>query len=58
MVKFVSGARWGRSLASLLQLYNVLFVGLLRYSIAVLHGMTRSTLKQLKSVQAKDLRAC
>lgn len=58
MVKFVSGTRWGCSVASLLQLYNVLFVGLLRYSIPLLHGMSRSTLKELESIQAQALRVC
>lgn len=58
ILKFISGTRWGSSVPSLKRLYNALFVGLLRYSLPVLYNISRSSMKQLESVQAQALRAC
>lgn len=58
LLRFISGTTWGPSVASLIQLYNALFVGIMRYSLPVLHGMCRTNISALESMQAQALRAC
>lgn len=58
IIKMISGTRWGCSARALMTLYNALFVGLLRYSISVMHGISKSSMKDLESVQAQALKVC
>ncbi|XP_075740560.1 uncharacterized protein LOC142786797 [Rhipicephalus microplus] len=58
ILRHVAGARWGPSESSLLQLYDALFVGYIRYSMPVLSNMRPSCVKTLESVQAQCLRRC
>lgn len=54
--RYVGGIRWGTSVKTHHSLCGALFLGLLRYSIPVVHGMAQSTMKDLKSIQAQALR--
>lgn len=56
--RFISGTTWGTSVAGLLRLYNSLFVGVLRYSLPVMHGLSPTNMKKLESLQAQALRVC
>lgn len=58
VTKIISGTRWGCSVSDRLRLYNALFVGLLRYSLPALNGMSRTNVKDLESLHAQELRIC
>lgn len=56
--RFISGTTWGTSTSALLRLYSSLFVGVLRYSLPVMHGLSPTNMKALQSLQAQALRVC
>lgn len=56
VLKMFCDSRWGSTISSLLRLYNCLFIGLLRYSVLALNGMSHSNLKNLECVQAQASR--
>lgn len=58
VLKLIGGKTWGTPLKSMLQLYNVLFLGYLRYSAPVLSGACRTTTRALQGIQAQALRTC
>lgn len=58
VLRFLAGKSWGASVRAMLQLYNALFLGLLRYSLPVLSGTGKTNLRALQSVQAQALRIC
>ncbi|XP_042144673.1 uncharacterized protein LOC121834846, partial [Ixodes scapularis] len=58
MIRMISGTKWGCSVSALMALYNALFLGLMRYSLPVMHNVSRSVLKELERAQAQALRAC
>ncbi|XP_037505680.1 uncharacterized protein LOC119382009, partial [Rhipicephalus sanguineus] len=58
VIRHISGKSWGPSKSSLLQLYQALFVGYLRYSAPVLSRVCTSAVRTLESAQARALRIC
>lgn len=58
LVRFISGTRWGATVASLLRLHEALFVGLLGYIIHLLCVTRKTNVKTLQSIQGQALRAC
>lgn len=54
----ISGTRWGCSVSATMALYNSLFVGLLRYTLPVMNGASKTVIKDLESAQAQALRSC
>lgn len=58
ILQFIGGKTWGTPMKSMLQLYNALFLGSLRYSLPVLSGTCRTNVQALQSLQAQALRIC
>uniref|UniRef100_L7M0K7 Putative tick transposon n=1 Tax=Rhipicephalus pulchellus TaxID=72859 RepID=L7M0K7_RHIPC len=58
VIRHMSGKSWGPSKSSLLQLYQALFVGYLRYSASVLSRVCTSAVRTLEGAQARALRIC
>uniref|UniRef100_A0A6M2CZP6 ribonuclease H n=1 Tax=Rhipicephalus microplus TaxID=6941 RepID=A0A6M2CZP6_RHIMP len=58
IMKLMCGKAWGTSVASMLQLYRALFLGLLRYSLPVLTNTCKSNSHSLESLQGQALRIC
>ncbi|XP_042143363.1 uncharacterized protein LOC121833795, partial [Ixodes scapularis] len=54
----ISGTRWGCSVSATMTLYNSLLVGLLRYTLPVMNGASKTVMKDLESAQAQALRSC
>ena len=58
LFKFFAGKTWGMSPSAMLQLYRVLFLGFLRYSLPALTNANKTSRRMLQSVQAQTLRIC
>lgn len=58
ILKFFAGKTWGMSPSAMLQLYRVLFLGFLRYSLPALTNASKTSLRTLQSVQSQALRIC
>lgn len=58
ILRYVSSTRCSTSVKYLHHLYDALHLVLLRYSIPVLHEVSRSTVKDLESIQTQPLRVC
>uniref|UniRef100_L7LY72 ribonuclease H n=1 Tax=Rhipicephalus pulchellus TaxID=72859 RepID=L7LY72_RHIPC len=58
VLRFLAGKSWGASVRAMLQLYTVLFLGFMRYSLPVLGRTRRTNVRVLQSIQAQALRIC
>lgn len=58
VLRRVSGLSWGPSCDDLRRLHNSLVLGLLRYSLPVLHDLSRTGERELLNIQARSLRVC
>ncbi|XP_064479190.1 uncharacterized protein LOC135392405 [Ornithodoros turicata] len=58
VLRRISGSSWGPSYPDLRQVHISLVLGLLRYSLPVLHGLSSTTERELLNIQARSLRVC
>ncbi|XP_064470017.1 uncharacterized protein LOC135384760 [Ornithodoros turicata] len=58
VLRRVSGLSWGPSCGDLRQVHHSLVLGLLRYSLLVLQGLSRTGERELLNIQARSLRVC
>ncbi|XP_064486022.1 uncharacterized protein LOC135398559 [Ornithodoros turicata] len=58
VLRRISGASWGPTCRDLRQIHSSLVLGLLRYSIPVLHGLRTTHERELLNIQSRSLRAC
>ncbi|XP_064482796.1 uncharacterized protein LOC135395628 [Ornithodoros turicata] len=58
VLRRISGSSWGPSYPDLRQVHASLVLGLLRYSLPVLHGLSSTTERELLNIQARSLRVC
>lgn len=58
VLRCLAGLRWGPSFSDLHRVHQSLVLGSLRYSLPILHGISRSRNRDLLLSQAKSLRVC
>lgn len=58
LFKFFAGKTWGMSPSAMLQLYRVLFLGFLRYSLPAINNTGKTNLRTIQSLQGQVLRIC
>ncbi|XP_064485847.1 uncharacterized protein LOC135398364 [Ornithodoros turicata] len=58
VLRRISGASWGPSCNYLRHVYNTVVLGLLRYHLPALHGISRTGERDLLSGQVRSLRVC
>ena len=58
MFRFLAGKKWGVPIPSMLQLYRVLFIGFLRYSLPAISNTGKTNLRTIQSIQAQALKIC
>ncbi|XP_064485947.1 uncharacterized protein LOC135398476 [Ornithodoros turicata] len=58
VLRRISGASWGPSCSDLRHVHNALVLGLLRYHLLALHGISRTGERNLLNAQARGLRVC
>lgn len=58
LFRFLAGKNWGLSIHAMLQLYRVLFVGFLRYSLPAIANTCKTNLRTIQSIQAQALKIC
>ncbi|XP_064469471.1 uncharacterized protein LOC135384178 [Ornithodoros turicata] len=58
VLRRVSGMSWGPTCADIRSVHCPLVLGTLRYSLPILHGLSRASQRELLSLQARTLRVC
>ncbi|XP_064470349.1 uncharacterized protein LOC135385103 [Ornithodoros turicata] len=58
VLRRVSGMSWGPTCADLKSVHCSLVLGTLRYSLPILHGLSRASERELLNLQARSLRVC
>ncbi|XP_064469658.1 uncharacterized protein LOC135384384 [Ornithodoros turicata] len=58
LLRRISGAWWDPSCSDLRHVHNALVLGLLRYHLPALHGISRTGERDLLNAQARGLRVC
>ncbi|XP_064469979.1 uncharacterized protein LOC135384718 [Ornithodoros turicata] len=58
VLRRVSGMSWGPTCADLRSVHCSLVLGTLRYSLPILHGLSRASERELLNLQARSLRVC